>query len=93
MPKWVVPTIKLLGPFFIFNFILFLVQSRAASPQIEGGQYVLISHGQIVKALTPVEYFKLKAAELRMYWWFPRGRQASRLPATQGTAGSGRDTG
>jgi hypothetical protein len=97
MPKWVVPTIKLLGLFFFFHFILFLVQSQAASPQIEDGQYVLNNHGQIVQALTQLEYFRLKGAELRMfaagwiffyfvpamYWWFPRGRQVSVLPAAQ----------
>jgi hypothetical protein len=97
MPKWIVPAIKLLGLFFIFHFILFLVQSHAASPQIEDGQYVLNNHGQTEKALTQLEYFKLKAAELRMfaagwiffyfvptmYWWFPRGRQVSMLPTAQ----------
>jgi hypothetical protein len=97
MPKWVVPVIKLLGLFFIFHFILFLVQSHAASPQIEDGHYVLNNHGQIVKTLTQLEYFKLKAAELRMfaagwiffyfvptmYWWFPRGRGVSILPAAR----------
>jgi hypothetical protein len=97
MPKWVVPTIRILGLFFIFCFILFLVQSHAASPQIEDGQYVLNNQGQIVKVLTQLEYFKLKAAELRMfaagwvffyfvptmYWWFPRGHQVSMLPAPQ----------
>ncbi len=94
MPKWVVPTIKLLGLFFIFHFILFLVQSHVASPQIENGQYVLDNHGQTVKALTQLEYFKLKTAESRMfaagwicfyfvpmmYWWFPRSRQVSMVP-------------
>jgi hypothetical protein len=88
MPKWVLPTIKLLGLFFFFHFILFLVQTHAASPQIKDGQYVLNNHGQIVKALSELEYFRLKGAELRMfsagwiffyfvptmYWWFPGGR-------------------
>ncbi len=63
MPKWVVPTVKLLGLFFFFHFILFLVQSHAASPQINDGQYVLNNHGQIVKALTQLEYLRLKAAD------------------------------
>ena len=97
MPKWIVPTIKLLGLFFLFHFILFLVQSHAASPQIRDGQYVLDSHGQIVKALTQSEYFKLKSAELRMfaagwvffyfvptaYWWFSRSRQVLSVPSAQ----------
>jgi hypothetical protein len=97
MPKWIVPTIKSLGLFFLFHFILFLFQSYGASPQVKDGQYVLNSHGHIAKALTQSEYVKLKAAELRMfaagwiffyfvptvYWWFPRRHQNSALPAPQ----------
>jgi hypothetical protein len=68
-----------------------------SEPHGEDGQYVLDNHGRTVKALTQLKYFKLKAAELRMfaagwiffyfvptmYWWFPRGRQVSMLPAAQ----------
>ena len=93
MPKWVVPTIKLLGVVFLVHFCLFLIESHAASPQIKDGQYVLDNHGQIVKVLTQREYFGLKGAELRLfatgwmffyfvpaaYWWFPRNQ--GRLPA------------
>jgi hypothetical protein len=89
-PKWAVSVIKLLGLFFAIHFVLFLVQSHAASPEIINGQYVLNSHGKIVKVLAEPEYLRLKGAELRlfatgwmffyfvpaMYWWFPRsGRQ------------------
>ena len=95
MPNWIVPTIKLLGLFFFFQFILFLVQSQAASPQIKDGQYVL--HGLTEKAITQSEYFRLKAAELRMfaagwvffyfvataYWWFRRNHQVSGRPVAQ----------
>ena len=89
MPKSVVPTIKILGLFFVVHFVLFLVQSHTASPEIKDGQYVLNNHGQIVKVLTQLEYLRLKGAELRLfaagwiffyfvpmvYWWFPRSRQ------------------
>lgn len=89
MPKWVVPAIKLLGLFFIIHFLLFLIESHAASPEIKGGQYVLDNHGQILKLLTQSEYRHLKSAELRlfatgwiffyfvplMFWWFPRHRK------------------
>lgn len=89
MPSWVIPTIKLLGVFFAIHFLLFLIQSHAASPQVVNGQYVLDNHGQIVKVLTQREYFRLKGAELRLfatawmffyfvpaaYWWFPRNRE------------------
>jgi hypothetical protein len=90
VPKWVVRSIKLLGLFFIFHFVWFLVQSHAASPELKNGGFVLNNHGQIVKVLTQSEYLKLKGEELRlfatgwmffyfvptMYWWFP---QRSRL--------------
>lgn len=85
-PKWVVRGVNLLGLFFVLHFVLFLVQSRAAAPEIINGQYVLNNHGHIVKVLTQSEYSTLKGAELRifatgwmffyfvpmMYWWFPR---------------------
>lgn len=86
MPKWVVPTIKVVGLFFMIHFFLFLIESHAASPAIRNGQYVLDDHGRIVKAITQREYLHLKGAELRIfatgwmffyfvplaYWWFPR---------------------
>ncbi|MFY9909955.1 MAG: hypothetical protein WCF22_07060 [Candidatus Sulfotelmatobacter sp.] len=98
MPKWVVPTIKLLGVFFTIHFLLFLIQSHAASPQIKSGEYVLDNHGQIVKVLTQREYLGLKGAELRLfatgwmffyfvpaaYWWFPRNRERLTADASLG---------
>jgi hypothetical protein len=85
-PKWVVPTIKLIGLFFVVHFVLFLIESHAASPQIKDGQYVLDNHGQIQQIITQREYLHLKGAELRLfatgwmcfyfvllaYWWYPR---------------------
>jgi hypothetical protein len=89
IPKWVVPAIKLLGLFFAIHFLLFLIESHAASPRIKDGQYVLDSHGQILQVITKREYLHLKGAELRLfatgwmffylltlaYWWFPRSRE------------------
>jgi len=66
--------------------------SRACSlgvPEVQDGQYVLISHGHILKVLTQAEFVKLRAAGARMfasvmilfyfmpvmYWWFRRGHQ------------------
>jgi hypothetical protein len=86
MPTWVVPAIKVIGLFCMAHFVVFLVQSRMASPEIVNGEYVLNNHGQIVRVLTHGEYLRLKGAELRlfasawmffyfvptMYWWFPR---------------------
>ena len=90
-PTWVYPTIKLLGLMAVVHFVLFLVLSRAASPEIMNGQYVLNDHGQIRKALTESEYLSLKGSELRIfatgwlffyfvaaaYWWFPRRKEAA----------------
>jgi hypothetical protein len=89
MPRWVVPSIKLLGLFFAVHFVLFLTQSHASAPEIKNGEYVLNDHGKIVKTLTQSEFYKLKGAELRLfatgwmffyfvltaYWWFPRTEQ------------------
>jgi hypothetical protein len=87
-PKWVLPTIKLIGLFFAIHFVSFLIESHFASPQIKDGQYVLDNHGQILKVITQREYLHLRGAELRLfatgwasfysvslaYWWFPRLR-------------------
>jgi hypothetical protein len=72
-PRWVVPGVNVLGVFFMLHFVLFLVQSHAAAPEIINGQYVLNNHGQIVKVLTQSEYSTLKGAELRIFatgWMF-----------------------
>ena len=91
MPVWVAPTIKMLGLFFAFHFGLFQLQSHGASPQIENGEYVLNSHGHIMRLITQKEYLLLKGAEFRLfatgwiffyflsttYWWFSRDSQHS----------------
>lgn len=91
LPRWVVPSLKLLGLFFFLHFFIFLVQSHAASPEIKNGEFVLNNHGRIVKVLKESEFRWLKGSELRlfatgwmffyfvplMYWWFPRRQSAS----------------
>jgi len=86
MPRWAVPGIKLLGALAIAHFVLFLVLTRATSPQLKNGNYVLDSHGKTVRIISEPEYYRLKGWELRMfaaywiffysvpalYWWFPR---------------------
>jgi hypothetical protein len=87
-PRWVISGIKLSFVLFVFVFVLFLVLSRAASPEVQNGQYVLNNHGRIVRVLSEGEYLHLEGWELRMfasgwmcfyisliaYWWFPRNR-------------------
>jgi len=91
MPKWVFGGIQVLALFFAVHFVLFLVQSHGAAPEIKDGQYVLNNHGNIVKRLTQSEYDELKGAELRLfatgwiafyaplaaYWWFPRRQRTT----------------
>jgi hypothetical protein len=86
MPSWVVPCIKLFWLVALAHFVYFLLQSHAAVPIIEDGQYILSNRGRIVKVLTHPEYLALKALEARlfaaltfvgylmpfMYWWFPK---------------------
>jgi len=71
---------------FITVFLAFLALSHASSPEIVNGEYVLNSHGKIVRYISEREYLALKGWELRlfasgwmvfyyaliMYWWFPR---------------------
>ena len=90
-PDWVILGIKLLGALFGIIFVLFLILSRAASPEIQNGDFVLNNHGHIVAVLTETEYLVLKGWELRffasgwmfayfylaMYWWFPRNERHS----------------
>jgi hypothetical protein len=86
IPKWGVRASRIVALIFAAHFVLFLVQSHAASPEIKDGQYVLNNHGQIVKELTEAQYRWLKGCELRLfatgwmsfylvltlYWWVPR---------------------
>jgi hypothetical protein len=86
LPRWAVRAIQVGGLLFAAHFVLFLVQSHAASPEIVNGAYVLSDHGRIVKELTESQYRWLKGDELRLfatgwlsfylplalYWWFPR---------------------
>lgn len=60
MPKWIVPTIKLVGLFFLFQFILLLVRNDAAKT----AEMRMFAAGWIF-------FYFVSAA----YWWFPRNRQ------------------
>jgi len=89
-PPWIISGIHAPGVFFAAHFILFLVLSHAASPEIVNGQFVLSDHSSIKEILTEHEYLRLKADELRLfatlwmffyfattaYWWFPSHRSS-----------------
>jgi len=68
MPKWVVPTIKMLGLFFLLRFIILLVHNDAAKT----------AELRMSAAGWAFFYFVSMA-----YWWFPRNRHTSPFTGAQ----------
>ncbi len=66
-PAWASRGLNFCGLFFFLNFVAFLWMSHAASPEIVDSNFVLSDHGHIVRSLTSAEYWRLKAAELRLF--------------------------
>ena len=63
-----IPVMIVILIFFAYtnlNFFLFIKISGGGVPSIINGEYVLQSHGEIIKELTEPEYFKYKANLLR----------------------------
>ena len=57
----------------IVNFILFAAATQGGNPVIEAGQYLLKSHGRLIRELSFAEYEALRANELRGFsghWLF-----------------------
>ena len=89
LPRWAVPLIKMCWVIVLAHGAWFFVKGSGGVPLIQDGQFILGSHGRIVRVLTQSEYLSMKADELRlyavlmfacylapmMYWWFPRKRQ------------------
>jgi len=85
-PRWAVRSMQVLFVLFVAVFFTFLAMSRAASPEIVNGDYILDSHGKLVAYISQRDYLSLKGWELRffasgwivgyyammLYWWFPR---------------------
>lgn len=96
MPRWAVPFVKLLWLIVIAHFIWFFVETHGGIPVIQDGEWILDSHGRVVKVLTQTEYVTLKGEELRvfaimliasylvpmMYWWFPRNHRTAGVIGT-----------
>lgn len=63
-PIWL--TVMAAGGFIyaLINFALFM-SSQIGVPTVENGQYILQNHGQLIKAITAIEYHHYKANELR----------------------------
>lgn len=57
----------------IINFVLFAVATQGGNPVVEAGQYLLKSHGHLIRELSRPEYEALRANELRGFsghWLF-----------------------
>jgi hypothetical protein len=86
MPKWVAPCEWILALIALVQVIWFAMHSGLGVPALQDGQYVIESHGQVLKVISAAEYLALKEAGLRMfaamlvsfyfvpmmYWWFRR---------------------
>ncbi len=91
MPSWVAPGEWVLAITALVHLACFFLHSGWGVPAIRDGQYVIDSHGQILRALTQQEYLMLKREALRMiaammisiyfvpmmYWWHRRDGQAA----------------
>jgi len=65
VPKFVPVLCIVLFIYTGFNFALFIFSSLEGSPDIIDGKYVLENHGTLIRELSEVEYFKLRANEIR----------------------------
>lgn len=59
----------IISVFFFFyatiNFSLFMIVGQGGVPDIIDGKYVIHNHGSIINELTEIEYYKMKANEIR----------------------------
>lgn len=67
MPGWFIPCLVILLLNLIGHIAWFVVRGGLGVPSIEGGQYVLVDHGNILRVLTQAEYVFLNQAEARMF--------------------------
>jgi hypothetical protein len=92
-PAWVVFWFYLLMANVVGHFIWQMHEKGRGVPAIINGEYVLDSHGNILKQLTADEYFGLRSFDLRMfamvflylyfvhaiYWYYPSDDSQERL--------------
>ena len=55
-PRWAQIVIKLAVAYAFVNFALFLF-TQGGTPEIRGGQFVLMDHGTFIRALSEQEYY------------------------------------
>jgi hypothetical protein len=66
LPRWVRGLMFVLFAYVVVNFFLFLAATGGGSPsQQENGQFILQSHGKLIRVLTAQEYTAFKANEVR----------------------------
>ena len=71
IPTWAGILLLLTFIYAIINFVLFLFFSEGGVPDIKDGQFILHSHGKLIRYLTEQEYHMKKAYVLRAfsgYW-------------------------
>lgn len=85
LPAWARGIVTVFWLVAIAHFVWFFFSGHRGVPTIKDGQFIIDSHGRIIKVLTEHEYWALKGEEVRslaslmvavylnaaMNWWFP----------------------
>lgn len=85
LPGWARTTVAVFWLVAIAHFAWFFLSGHHGVPRMKDGQFIIGSHGRIIKVLTESEYWALKGEEVRslaslmvavylnaaMNWWFP----------------------
>jgi hypothetical protein len=64
-PDWVVALGLCAFVYALVNFALFLGKTGGGNPMLRDGQYLLMSHGRLIRELSSSEYNALKVNEVR----------------------------
>jgi hypothetical protein len=67
MPKWVAPCEWILALVALAQVIWFALHSGLGVPAHQEAQYVIESHGHVLKVISEAEYLALEEAGLRMF--------------------------
>jgi hypothetical protein len=91
LPRWVIGVGVLIFLYAFANFLLFMAGSEGGSATMQNGNYVLLSHGTLIRELTASEYVQFQANVVRgfsghwlVFYYFPAayflGRKSDRSP-------------
>ena len=67
LPRWASVALIVVFVYAIVNFAVFFYLSEGGGPDIRNGQFILHSHGRLIRQLSEDEYHLKKAYELRGY--------------------------